>query len=505
MSTKKAAKNSIVNMVSLFVNAIIAFVVRSFVIKYLGVEILGVNATIVETVNLLSMSELGIQSAIIYKLYKPIIDKDIERQRMLFSLYKYSYRLVSLAIFVIGIVILPFLPSIVKTEVDIRIVYASYIMQVMLIVITYLVSYYRILLLANQKQYIYAWFGIFVNIFASVLQVIVLVIFKSYLFYLVVGYVSLFLNTVFIYIKTKSEYGEIMKKTKVPKEEVSSMVKDLKQMVLGTVSGYIYGSTDNVLISSFFGAIHVGFISNYKMITNVMRSVISSLSSALSPSWGDFLNRNYDEKNVLRNYKLYIFMQFVIGMVLLLPTWILLDDFIIIWIGKDFLISDVVLMLIIMDLFMTGLNEPTCVIMRNLGMFKEEKKSSLVAAISNIVSSILLGLLIGIPGIFVGTIIAVIEYWVIRSWYVHKRCFEKIPNAYKKFWTDNLIYLAIFVGSKYLFDLFLLEIKMPINMLSFALKGIVIEIYNVAVLLVLWGRTEQFNVIIQKIKVVLKR
>lgn len=166
MYTEKALKNTIYNVSSLIINALATFVVRTVFVMYLGEEILGVNATIIDTVNLLTMSEMGIQSAIIYKMYKPIIDGDIKRQCVLFNLYRNAYRIVALIILIIGLLLVPFIPQVVKSEIEIGLIYKAYFLQLFLVTATYFVSYYKIILLAYQNQYILLY-SLIIGFFAN--------------------------------------------------------------------------------------------------------------------------------------------------------------------------------------------------------------------------------------------------------------------------------------------------------------------------------------------------
>lgn len=499
MASKSAAQNTLMNWGSLVVTSLLSFVIRTYLIRYLGYEILGVNATIVETVNLLSMSELGIQTSISYKMYKPIVEGDIRRQSELFNLYKVAYRMVGLAIIFIGVILFPFLERLVNTNIDMNIVYVAYILQVGSIALTYFMSYYRIIFLTHQKQYICTRYDIFVSILTLLLQIVTLVRFKSYLLYLSVNYIGSFVGYVLVLRRTRKEYPSILEKRKIKKEDISALFRDLKEMLIGTFSGCIYGSTDNILISFFFGSVTTGLISNYKMVTQIMRRVVSSANTAVSPTWGDFLYRVDQQETTRRYYKSFIFIEYCACMLLLIPTLVLIDDFIELWLGSGFIINRILIVLIIVDVFFTNLNEPACVIIRNLGMFKEEKVVSTIAATANIVTSVFLAKLIGVAGIFAGTLIAVCVYWGMRSYYVNKRCFLGDKKNYLTFWIDNLMYVISFIVVYKFLRIICSMIDVQQAVLNFILKGVVCEVFIVLFICIIWHKTERFGVIKEKI------
>ena len=78
-SIKTFFKNSFSSVGYQFVNVFIVLITRNLLLKYIGVEILGVNSTISSLINAFSLTELGFQGVIIYKLYKPLNNKDYEK------------------------------------------------------------------------------------------------------------------------------------------------------------------------------------------------------------------------------------------------------------------------------------------------------------------------------------------------------------------------------------------------------------------------------------------
>jgi len=498
--TEKALKNTIYSLATLIVNALATFAVRTVFIRYLGAEILGVNATVIDTVNLLTMSEMGIQTAIIYKMYKPIVDGDLERQKILFNLYRNAYRIVAIVILVIGVFLTPFIPTIVKTTLNIGIVYEVYYIQLFLIFLTFLVSYYKIVLLAHQRQFVYTRFEIIVNIICSGIRCIVLAGLRNYLLYLFVSYIALFLNTAFVIINTKRDYEEVLKKTTVPKSDVHSMLSDLKKMIIMNASGYVYGSTDSVLISYFFGSLWVGLVSNYKLVTSLIKNlVVSNISNSVSASWGTFLNSSPNSFEVWKNYKYYTFIEFLLGAIFLIPTWLLVDDFIVLWLGDSYRINSIIIALIIADIFLTSLSEPNAVIIRNLGLFTQENVASLSAMIVNIVSSILFANLIGISGIFLGTVLAVIIYSVIRSLCINKNCFESQKEYLIDYGKDNLFYIVFFFSVYFGLNILFKKVLYVSSIINFILKGLLSEGVIIILLSLIWYRTENFKRVIKMI------
>ena len=64
--------SSTISMAAQVIYLLVNFVLRRFFIQYFGMEILGINGVLADVLNTLSLAELGIQSAITFRLYEPL-------------------------------------------------------------------------------------------------------------------------------------------------------------------------------------------------------------------------------------------------------------------------------------------------------------------------------------------------------------------------------------------------------------------------------------------------
>lgn len=483
MENNKIFYNVLTNWGFVVVNTIFSFVIRTIIVRKLGIDFLGVNTGVVEVVNLLSISEVGIQNAILYKMYKPVIDGDIERQNQLFALYKKAYMIVAVIIMCVGIVVSLFLGEIIKTSIDLKIVYGAYYLQLFSVVLSYLFGYYNLIFISRQKVYLISLVNTLANIIVYGLQLYALLYKENYLLFVSCSILGRLLSFWVLRRLVMKHYKLIVKKTAILVEDKKNLLFDIKNLVVSVFSGYIYGSTDAILISAFFGTILTGMISNYKMLANLVRNVMMAFAEGIVPSFGILLNKDSDEKIFKKYFEFFIYLEFVIGTLFLLPMLLLCDDFIVVWIGKEYVISRHIFALIIMDFQFSSLNIPTCLIMKNVGMFKEEKVISVIAAISNIVTSIIGAKLIGCKGIFIGTLIAVMEYWIYRSFVLIKRLIKEYKKYYLLFWKNNIFYVAIFYIAYWLFNKSLAVVETSNSIATLFLKAVILEMVIVIALL----------------------
>ena len=145
MRLKNSIKNSLSGFIQNIIIILIGFVAQKIFLSTLGEEYLGLNGLFNNIITMLGITELGIGTAIIYNLYKPLAENNIEEIKSLMKFYKKSYRIIALIVAVVGIAIIPFLPFIVgKTTItNIWIFYSLFLID---IVLSYLLTYKRSIL-----------------------------------------------------------------------------------------------------------------------------------------------------------------------------------------------------------------------------------------------------------------------------------------------------------------------------------------------------------------------
>lgn len=95
-------ENSLTNMVYGFLNRLVSiifpFIVRTIFIREIGEEYLGLNTLYSSILQVLNLADLGLASAIIASMYKPIAEKDTETICSLVKLYRDIYRMIGIVI-----------------------------------------------------------------------------------------------------------------------------------------------------------------------------------------------------------------------------------------------------------------------------------------------------------------------------------------------------------------------------------------------------------------------
>ena len=172
--THKAITNIFYNILNQMVMLFLSFISRSVFIWGFGIEYLGINGLFADILNLLSLADLGFNTAMTYSFYKPLAEKDYEKIAGLVNFYKKVYYLIALGIAIIGIALIPFLPRLINVEYEIPHLTIYYLLSLSTVVASYLCIYKTTILMADQKGYLVTKVAIYTNFIKTILQIVIM-------------------------------------------------------------------------------------------------------------------------------------------------------------------------------------------------------------------------------------------------------------------------------------------------------------------------------------------
>ena len=73
---KNAARNVVFGVIQRLYNMVMPFIMRTVMIYLMGVEYLGLNSLFTSILQVLNLAELGVGSAMVFSMYKPIAEDD---------------------------------------------------------------------------------------------------------------------------------------------------------------------------------------------------------------------------------------------------------------------------------------------------------------------------------------------------------------------------------------------------------------------------------------------
>lgn len=475
MTTAKSfIKNTGMSITTQVVMLFVRFFVRSIFIKTIGMELLGYNATFGNILSLLNLSELGIGYAITYKLYEPFAKKDYGSIAGYLSVYKRFYSVIILAVTAGGILICPVLPLLTKTDNgQLGFLASIFLLQLGKTVATYFLQYVRVILNIQEKNYLLSFVDFVTNLCVAVLQIAALICLGNYVIYLIIDAVGILFANIFIYRYVCKKYKYIFS-IKKQKEELRSVFADvkkqLKNVVIVKLGGYILNSTDYVVISSILGTIYSGLLSNYNMIFAQFQTLILVAMNSVQSILGNAIYRS-GKDSVLR---LVIKFTQILGIISLLfcpAAFVLIDDFVTLWIGSEYILDISIALCLSVNVVLMLLSNPISLLFGSLGYYNFDKKIILSSATLNIIVSVILCKSYGVVGVLFGTTLALLTYWISRVVILKKQYFSHMGT-----YLPIVAVLVLGIMAQYLYAIVIDRmVTIPGTYMEFIVKGILIE------------------------------
>lgn len=501
MRTSNSIKNTTYAACGQLFVTIFSFVNRTIFIKILGVNYLGINGLFSNVLRMLSLAELGVGSAIIYSMYKPLAEKDENKIKALMNFYASAYHFIGCIVAILGIMLVPFLNYLIKDKPNIPNLTIIYLMFLANSVTTYFFAYKASIIMADQKSYINTINQMKFTFIQNIVQVILLITTKNYFLYLSIQVICSFMTNISISTKCNKIYPFLKngKKEYLSKQDKRGLFKNIKAMMAHKIGEVIVNGTDNFLISTFVGVYFVGLYSNYTMIINIINSFIVQVFSAVTASVGN-LNAEESFQKSYSIYKKIFFINFWMYGFCSISLWILINPFIAMWIGSKFDMSKNVVLMIVINFFIGGMRQTTLIFRDTLGLFWNDRFKPLFEATINLVASIILVKKFGIMGVIIGTFISTMTtcFWV-EPYILYKHGFKK---SLKGYFFKYIIYAIVTIIAAFITQL-ACSIFNTYTFMSIIERGVFCLIIPNVVFTALFFKTEEFKYlfsILNKIK-----
>ncbi len=490
--TNQAVKNITFNFTNKILTLILGFISRTVFIWGLGVEYLGINGLFGDILGLLSLADLGFGTAMVYSFYKPLAENDQTKIAALTHFYKRIYISIAIVITVIGLLLIPFLPYLINLEKEVPNLVLYYLLSLGNVVFSYLCVYKTCILSADQKQYKIVKITMFIEISKSVVQILSIILIHNYIVYLVIGCICVLLSNIIASSVATKEYPFIKQKIDLDKQEKKNIFSNMYSIFIYKISSTLLNATDNILISTIVGTLAVGYYSNYLLLQTNISALYILLFSSVSASIGNLIATEKEEKRY-EIFKCEQSLSFIVCGTMIPCFVILVNDFIGIWIGAEFMLDNLTVIAIGLNMYLGCVLQPLWSYREATGLYRKTKWLMLICAIINIVLSIVGGVFIGLAGIiFASAISRLVTYIWYEPKILFKEYFSISPKSYYTQLILNFLLVVMLVVGMGLIP-FVAD-----TLWKWLLKAVVACLIAISVILILYSRSEGFKLLKSK-------
>lgn len=415
--TKKSIRNSIVAVSLQVVSLLIGFWSRRIFLNHLGTEILGLNTTANSLLQFLNLAEMGIGSAIAVTLYKPIFDDDKQSIKEIVALQGWLYKIIALIVIGGSVILSFFFPMIFsKTPLPLWYAYASFGVLLYSALLGYFFNYKQILLDAHQLNYKIQLSVKLISIFKLIVQAFAIKYLNNgYIWWLVLEVVFATITAIVLSRTVNKTFPYIAEKVESPAElrhKYPEVVKKVKQLFVHKIAGFASNQLTPVIIYAFASLTLVAKYGNYLILTSNLNYVLAACFLGITSSIGNMLSEHNDGLTMKVFRELFSIRQFI-NFVSCICLWFLVDPFIRLWIGDEYILDRTTLLLVIIVFYINNSRTVVDTFLNAYGLF-QDIWSSVAETVLSVISAILLGRAYGLNGILTGMIIS--QFLIAKVW-----------------------------------------------------------------------------------------
>ena len=416
--TKNTFRNIVFGVILRAYQLVVPFFIRTAMLYFIGIQYLGLNSLFTSVLQVLNLAELGVGSAMIYCMYKPIAQDDTKTICALMKLYRAYYRIIGLVIAVIGSILLPFIPYLISGDVpsDIN-VYILYALNLSATVLSYwLFAYKNSILIAFQRNDISMKVSLVTSTIQYALQLLVLWLFKSYYLFVAVLLLTQIATNIITAFVADTLYPDYRPEGDVDKASIQIINKRIKDLFTSKIGMVIYDSADTIVISAFMGLSVLAEYQNYFYVLTAINGFINVIFSACTAGVGNSLLVESKEKNYNDFNKLTFIICWTAGFcsVCLLCLY---QPFMELWVGKELMLPFSLVCCFVVYFFLKQINSLFTLYKDASGIWHEDRFRPLLAALTNLILNLISVRFIGLYGILLSTILAILCVGI--PWILH--------------------------------------------------------------------------------------
>lgn len=438
--TGKTVKNTIAGFINKMINVLMPFLVRTVIIHALGMEYAGLNGLFSSILQVLNLAELGINTAVIYCMYKPMATNDTELLCALLKYIRKLYYIIGCVIAGVGLILIPFLPHMISGNVpddlNIAVMYIIYLMHT--VVGYFFYSYKATLLHAGQKVGVISNINTGIVFLQSLLQILVVVIFKNYYAYLVMMPIFTLANNIWISYAVRKLYPEISCRNDLPEPVKSDIIVHVKGLFVTRICNTTRNAFDSIFISTFLGLTTVAIYGNYYYIMFAVTGLLNAITTAMTASVGNSLVTESIEKNYHDMRKFNFLFNWIVGFCTccLLTMY---QPFMKIWIGEDGLFPFHMVVIFCLYFYFLNIGSIRAVYHDAAGLWWEARYRAIFESLMNLTLNFILTHSMGAFGTVLGTLVSlVIVNYMYGAQIVFKYYFK--GKSIKEYFLDNFKY-----------------------------------------------------------------
>ena len=451
-----AIKNAKFAMFFYFVNLLLQFFSRKVFIDFLGAEILGLNSTLMSILEFLNLSASGIGIATAYSLYKPLSTNNRQEVVEKISLLGWFYRRVAIIVIIFSLVVMSFFPRIFATiTFPLWYTYATFAVFLVATLLGYFFNYRSIIFSADQKEYVVTLCTQSVKCLKVIVQLAAIAFFSNgYIYWMLLEVLASAISSIFLLVAVRRYYPWLTTKLSMGKlfwQKYPSVISKTKQLFVHKIGIYVLNQTTPIIIYYFMSLTAVAIYGNYYLIMTACTMLIDVMFRGATAGVGNLVVTETRQK-VKQTFWRIATVRLWLSSFVCLAIYFLAHAFIELWLGSEFKLGDVALILMISTAFIQ-MTRTVDLFLNSYGLFSDTW-APIAESLSNILLSVFFGYYWGGVGILAGVLLS--QLFFVVFWKAYFLCTQtrlvKPRHYFVKLGKKLLVLLIAGVGSIFLLN-----------------------------------------------------
>lgn len=433
-----------VNFVGRILLLLTAFVIKTLIVRRLGVEYVGLGSLFSSVLQVLGLTELGFGAAITCRMYRPAAEDDRKKLCALLAFQRKVCLAVGAAILTLGLAVMPLLPRLVTGNVppDINL-YTLFLIYLANAAGPYLcVGYMQTLYTAQQRVDSFQLISVLSNLLMNACQILALLLTRDYYLYII--FMPLF-NIGFniaAFLYGKKLFPDIRCVGGISPEERKAIRRYVSGYALSQLSVAGRSAFDSIVISMFLGLTELGkYQISYTVIT-VLAGVLTVLTTAFRPAIGSSVATGSPEKTV-REFTVFSFGYRWISSWCAVCLLCLIQPFVRLWTGTENVPSFPLALLLSLLFYVSRIEDVYALYKEVSGMYARDRIRPVLESAVNLVLNVLLVVRFGVCGIVAATVLSLVCVNLPLSVrLLFRECFRTSPGPHcRALLRDLLLFL----------------------------------------------------------------
>lgn len=428
--TKNASKNIRTGLVLKGYQMLLPFFMRTAMLYLMGAQYVGLNSLFYSILHILNLAELGVGSAMVFAMYKPIAEDDEQTICALMRLYRLYYRLIGVVVGVIGLLLTPLIPNLIKGDIPSELnIYVLYWLNLGATVLSYwLFAYKNSLFNAHQRNDVISVVTMITTTVQYAVQLCILLLWKNYYLYLITALATQAMNNVITAIVANKMYPNYKPVGKLSKQETGKINRRIRDLFTGKIGSAVLNSADSVVISTFLGLTVLTVYQNYFFIMSSVIGVLEIILQSVMAGLGNSYVTETKQKN-FNDLKKFNFMFMWLAGVCACCLLGLYQPFMELWVGEELMLSFGLVIAFVVYFLVYVQNRLLNAYKDAAGLWHKDRFRPLITAAVNLGMNLLLVNWCGLYGVLYSTVFSMIA--VGMPWLLH--------NLFTDFFSKDLL------------------------------------------------------------------